>query len=431
MYEAVAEVRTRSKRVRDTLLSMIAALRQDFNRRYTHDKYQALLREANLVTRTELSIRVAETPVFLPGSLVQQMVEAGAAMTHQLVNDREYLREAAANIPAKFRVAHQDTHPNFMTVDFGLVHTGEGPWKGDPATLSPRLVELQAFPSVYGYQSELSKLYRRHFEMDAVLESYLGGLDETDYWEAMRETIVGEHAPENVVLLEVTPEQQKTVPDFHIHEDRLGIRMVDICAVRQRGRKLFYDRDGVETPITRIYNRAIADEMIRKNITPGFDMADDFDVEWAGNPNWYFLISKYSLPYLRHPFAPPAVFLDEWMRGEGRDRLSANRNDWVLKPLFSFAGKGIEFAPSDDLLAKIPADERRGYLLQQRMQFEPTVSTPCGMTQAEIRIMYLWPQGGSLQPVNTLVRLGRGKMMGVDHNKNQDWVGGSAGLVLP
>jgi hypothetical protein len=216
-----------------------------------------------------------------------------------------------------------------------------------------------------------------------------------------------------------------------VHEDQLGIRMVDITQIRQRGHRLYYDRDGVETPIHRIYNRAIADEMIRKDIRPGFDLTADLDVEWAGHPNWYFKISKFSLPFLDHPFVPPSVFLDDFLAGKRPSGLSDDRNDWILKPLFSFAGKGIEFAPSDDLLHSIPAAEQSNYLIQQRMPFVSNVETPFGLTQTEVRILYTWPDSGKLTPLNTLVRLGRGKMMGVDHNRGQLWVGGSAGLVVP
>lgn len=409
---------------------MIAELRHDFNRRYTDTAYQDLLRELDRISRTKLTIRVAETPVFLPGNMLRQMIDAGASMTHQLVNDTTYLQQAAATIPPAFHVACRDAHPNFMTVDFGLVHTGEGPWQGDLATLEPRLVELQAFPSVYGLQSVLGGLYCKHFALPTSVAHYPEGLDEGQFWQKMREVIVGDHAPENVILLEVTPEQQKTLPDFHIHQDHLGVRAVDITAVRQRGRQLFYDRDGVETPVERIYNRSIADEMVRKAVEPGFDLTGDLDVEWAGNPNWYFLISKFSLPHLRHPFVPAAVFLNDWMEGRDRDRLSEDRSQWVLKPLFSFAGKGIEFAPSQQTLQSIPEQERRNYLLQQRVAFTPTIATPFGMTQVEVRILYVWPDGGELQAVQTLTRLGRGAMMGVDHNRDQQWVGGSAGLIV-
>lgn len=408
---------------------MIRSLRRQFNQRYTDEQYRALLRDMDERTRTDLTIRIAETPVFLPIDLVQHIVDEGAAMTMQLVNDREYLEAAAATIPAAFRVANQDAHPNFMTVDFGLVYAGEGVWNGDINLLEPRLVELQAFPSVYGYQAALGDGYRQAFEIPDGLDSYLGSMDDRAYWDLMRRAIVADHDPAHVVLMEVKPQQQKTLPDFHVHEDRLGIRTVDISEIYQRGRALYVRHEGVELPIRRIYNRAIADEIVRKGIVPGFDMTADLDVEWAGHPNWYFLLSKFSLPYLHRSTVPPAVFLDAWMRGEGRDRLPPDRSQWVLKPLFSFAGKGIEFAPSDETLQAIPVNERAGFLLQQRMRFEPVIDTPFGMTQAEIRILYVWPAGESLQAAGTLVRLGRGAMMGVDHNKDQQWVGGSAGFV--
>ncbi len=401
---------------------MVPSLRQDFNRRFTEEKYAALRRNLNARTRCTIDLRVAETPVFLPANMVREMADAGASMTHQLVDDTAYLRMAEETIPSAFRVAADDGHPNFMTADFALVREEDG-------TLTPRLVELQAFPSVYGYQTVLNDEYMRCFDLDPALQPFIG-IDEAGYWGLLRRVIVGNHAPENVILLEVTPEQQKTLPDFHVHEDRLGILAVDISAVRQEGRRLLYQRDGTWTPIERIYNRAIADEMLRKRIKPGFDLTADLDVEWAGHPNWYFKISKFSVPFLRHPCVPPSVFLDAWMHGEARHKLPENRDDWILKPLFSFAGKGIEFAPSDDLLLSIPADQRGQYLLQQRMDFAPTVETPFGLTQAEIRILYLWPDGGDLQAVNTLVRLGRGKMMGVDHNRDQLWVGGSAGFIV-
>jgi len=141
---------------------------------------------------------------------------------------------------------------------------------------------------------------------------------------------------------------------------------------------------------------------------------------------------------------PPAVFLDEFLEGDGRARLrsagvevadaagsATTYSNLLLKPLFSFAGKGIQFDPTQAELEAIPRERRRDYLLQQRMSFVPNIDTPCGMTQAEIRILYLWPDDGILTPVLPLVRLGRGKMMGVDHNRNQEWVGASAAFIEP
>jgi len=232
------------------------------------------------------------------------------------------------------------------------------------------------------------------------------------------------------VLLEVEPEKQKTLPDFRVHEDRLGIVTVDIDKLVKQGCHLFYrdEAAGKLVPIERIYNRVIVDELERKQIELPFDYRDDLKIEWAGHPNWYFRVSKFSLPYLRHATVPAAVFLDDWLAGKGRERLPEERENWVFKPLYSFAGKGIQFAPTDADLAAIPKGERHLYLLQERVKFEPVIRTPEGMTQAEIRIMYVWPDGGKMTPAINLVRMGRGLMMGVDHNKEKTWVGGSAGL---
>jgi hypothetical protein len=308
-----------------------------------------------------------------------------------------------------------------MTADFGLVREDDG-------SLAPRLVELQAFPSIFGLQAVLSAGYAQHFQLPETLEYFFGNHDAASYWALLRRVIIGNHAAENVVLLEIEPEMQKTLPDFHVHEDRLGIRTVDIAKLKREGRRLLY-RDGTrDIPIKRIYNRAIVDELERKGVTLPFDYRDDLDVEWAGHPNWYFRISKFAIPWLHHPAVPPAIFLNDWYDDRGRDLLPEDREQWVFKPLYSFAGKGVQFAPTDDELASIPQDQRHNFLLQERVKFEPVIDTPHGLTQAEVRIMYVWPDGESLQPVISLIRMGRGKMMGVDHNRNQEWVGASAGF---
>lgn len=401
---------------------MMDALRADFNRRFTHDQYAELLRALERHTSGPIPFQVAETPVFLPSGLVEQLVKDGAELTYQLVGNDAYLQAAIATIPPTFRVKGVDAHPNFMTADFALIREAGG-------ELTPKLVELQAFPSLYGYQSILGEEYKRCFHLDASLQSLLGRSDE-EYWALLRSVIVGQHDPENVILMEVAPEQQKTLPDFRVYEEKLGVRTVDVAAVRQQGRSLFYESKRRRIPIKRIFNRAIAEDLVRRSVQPGFEITGDLDVEWAGHPAWYFLISKFSLPYLQHRCVPPSVFLDRWLEGEGREQLPEDSDRLVLKPLFSFAGKGVVFAPSIEELRAIPVSERGNYLLQQRQDFVATIQTPHGLTQAEIRVLYVWPAGGQLTAVNTLVRLGRGQMMGVDHNRGQQWVGGSAGLLV-
>jgi hypothetical protein len=396
--------------------------RSYFNQQqFTPERYAELLARLDARTRTKVEFRVCETPCFFPKELLQEMAEIGRVLTHQLIDSPGYMERSDAAIPGKWRVANDNPKPNFMTVDFGLVRNEAG-------VLEPKLVELQAFPSVFGYQEVLCEEYLRTYGLGDDFGWHPGGMSGDDYWELLRKTIVGNHHAENVVLTEVEPETQKTLPDFNVYADKLGVRTVDIAKLRKDGNKLLYERDGVWTPIERIYNRAIVDEIERKGIVPGFDYRDDLQVEWAGQPNWYFRISKFSLPYLDHPSVPTAVFLDDWFAGR-RGALPEDRSRLLLKPLYSFAGKGIQFEPSDADLAAIPEADRNLYLLQERMRFTPVIQTPYGMTQAEVRVMYCWPEGApEMIPVTCLMRLGRGPMMGVDHNRDQQWVGGSAAL---
>jgi hypothetical protein len=399
---------------------MLQPYRDDFNRRFTLEKYAELRRALEQQTRATIDFRICETPCFFPRAVLEDLAATGAELTHQLLDNPAYLKASLQAIPELYRVSGHSPHPHFMTVDFGFVKEEDG-------SLSPRLVELQAFPSIFGYQQVLANQYVQTYDLYPNLTSLLGGHTESSYWELLRRVILGDHAPENVVLTEVEPDTQKTLPDFHIYEDRLGIRTVDIASLTKQGRRLYYERDGILMPIYRIYNRAIADEMERKGIRLQFDLRDDLDVEWAGHPNWYFRISKLSLPYLDHPSVPKAVFLDDWLATGGAG-LPKDRSQLLLKPLYSFAGKGIQFAPSDADVAAIRPSERRNYLIQQRVAFAPIINTPAGPTQAEVRILYLWPDDASMAPTISLVRLGRGLMMGVDHNKHQEWVGGSAAL---
>jgi hypothetical protein len=300
--------------------------------------------------------------------------------------------------------------------------------------LQPKLVELQAFPSLYAYQVTLAQTYTDVYGLDRLSDSggrlpadvisplnyFLSGLNENSYRELLRAAIVGAHDPENVILMEIHPQEQKTLPDFLLTEKMLGIRTVDIQAIKKQGTQLYYERNGGRVPIRRIYNRAIVDELQRKNVSLNFDWRDDLAVEWAGHPNWYFRISKFSIPYLQHDSVPKTWFLDQLTQ------VPEDLHNYALKPLYSFAGLGVMIAPTKQQIDAIPTEKRAEYILQERLHFEPVIETPFGGTKAEVRVMYVWLE--ELQSVLTIIRMGRGLMMGVDHNKNMEWVGASAGL---
>jgi hypothetical protein len=393
---------------------MIPSYRQDFNARFTPEKYEQLRREMASRCGMEVPFALCETPCFFPDALVGRMSEYGKALIRQLVENPEYRARSSASIPSKFRVPNEPPHPMFIQVDFGLVRDAAG-------ELQPKLVELQAFPSLYAYQPVLAQAYIDVFGLDPNLRYYLSGLDSASYRHLLRDAIVAGHDPANVILLEVHPEEQKTRPDFLLTEKLLGVRTVCITKIRKHGRRLFYEEAGKQVPIERIYNRAIVDELERKGIDLPFDFGDDLDVEWAGHPNWYFRMSKYSIPYLHHPSVPRTWFLDQL------PEIPADLDNFVLKPLYSFAGLGVLIAPSQADIDAIPHAKRSEYILQERLNFTPVVETPYGTTKTELRIMYVWLS--ELVPVMTIVRMGRGLMMGVDHNKNMAWVGSSAALV--
>jgi hypothetical protein len=163
----------------------------------------------------------------------------------------------------------------------------------------------------------------------------------------------------------------------------------------------------------------------RKQVEAPFQWTDDLQVEWAGHPNWFYRLSKFSLPWLQHPTVPRSHFLHELTE------LPAAPENFVLKPLYSFAGLGVIVGPTLEQLEEIPMRERRNYILQERVRFTPVIDTPHGPTMAEIRIMYIWLPSMQLpMAANMIVRMGRGKQMGVDYNKNLEWVGASAGFYL-
>jgi hypothetical protein len=389
---------------------MVPELRSAFHARFTLEKYQVFLERLAERCGGPVAFRNCETPCFFPAGMLERIAQAGMELIQQLTENPAYLAAAAEQIPPAYRVPNTTPKPLFVQADFGLT-----------ADWQPKLVEIQGFPSLYAYQSALAETYREVYDLDASLKTYLSDLTEETYANALREAILGECAPENVVLLDIEPEKQKTAADFRLTERLCGLSTVCLTQVEKQGRTLYYRRAGRRIPIERIYNRVIVDELVRKHIQPPFDWRDDLAVAWAGHPNWYFQISKFSLPYLNHATVPRTCFLHEI------ETLPDDLENYVLKPLYSFAGLGVVIGPSRADIEAIA--DRTQYILQERMEFAPVIETPHGPTKVEIRIMYLWHE--TLRPMTALLRMGRGKMMGVDHNRAMEWVGASAAFSLP
>ncbi|HEX8076417.1 MAG TPA: hypothetical protein VF511_01275 [Chthoniobacterales bacterium] len=389
-------------------------LRSRFNADFSPDKYAALLRCVNETEKWPADFRISETPIFLTDEFTDEVVSAAREIV-ALTQTREFVEHSRNAVPAGLEVPRESAHPNFIVVDFGICT--------ESGRLTPRLIELQAFPSLFGFQLLVLHCLRKAYPaIPRDWTSSFGGIKDDAYVELLRRTIIADADPENAVLLEIEPEKQKTRIDFAATETILGIRSVCLTKVKKNGRQLFYERDGREVRIERIYNRVIFDELIRRpDLEPAFRFQDDLDVTWVGHPNWYFRISKHSLPFLKTAHTSPAYFADEFPGGEAIE-------DYVLKPLYSFAGLGVDMEPTRPKLAAL--DKPREWILQKKVQYAEFVPTTDGpKSKAEIRMMFVWPAGDPAPTlVNNLVRMSQGKMMGVDFNKEKTWVGSSIAL---
>jgi len=389
-------------------------LRARFNADFTPEKYATLLRCVNKTEKWPADFRISETPVFLTQAFTDD-VTRGANAIIDATRTPEFARQAASAVPKELEVPNESAHPNFLVVDFAICE--------EENRLVPRLIEMQAFPSLFGFQLLLLGCIRKAYPaIPRNWTSSFGGIKDDAYLQLLRRTIIADSAPENVVLLEIEPEKQKTRIDFAATETLLDIRPVCVTKIKKRGRQLFYDRDGSEVQIERIYNRVIFDELVKRpDLNLPFQFQDDLDVTWVGHPNWYFRISKHSLPFLKTEHTSATFFADDFPANE-------NIGDYVLKPLYSFAGHGVDMEPTRQ---KIAALENPGeWILQKKVDYAPFVVTVDDKkSKAEIRMMFVWPDNDRNPTlVNNLVRMSQGKMMGVDFNVDKTWVGASIAL---
>jgi len=389
-------------------------LRAAFNADFTPEKYAALVRCVNETEKWPADFRISETPIFLTREFTDEVTRAANEII-AVTRTPEFARHAASAVPKALEVPNESGHPNFHVVDFAICAEGD--------RLVPRLIELQAFPSLFGFQLLLLGCIRKGYPViPRQWTSSFGGIKDDAYLDLLRRTIIAESDPENVILLDIEPEKQKTRVDFAATEKLLCIRSVCVTKIIKRERQLFYERDGGEVRIERIYNRAIFDELIRRpDLNLSLRFQDDLDVTWVGHPNWYFRISKHSLPFLNTQHTSPTFFVDEFPAGE-------NLDDYVLKPLYSFAGHGVDMEPTHEKIGAL--ENPHEWILQQKVDYAAFVPTVDGQkSKAEIRMMFVWPQNDHDPTlVNNLIRMSQGKMMGVDFNIDKTWVGASIAL---
>ncbi len=352
---------------------MIPELRKKFNSEFTQEKYEAFLNDLNTSLKYPVDFRISETPLFLSDDLKNKLLKACDELCKQ-VTSAEFKLKMKDAVPSHLNIPGETDHPEFFVFDFGFVKnksTGE---------FYPKLIELQGFPTLYGYQYFFELKLKNHFDIPEDFTPYFNNISPDRYVKMLKDVIVGEADPANVILLEIEPEKQKTRIDFAATEKLLGVREVCISDVIKHGKVLFYKWNGIEIPIERIYNRVIFDELSRTEKNFNFDLQEELNVTWVPHPNWFYKISKYSLPVLKGEFVPKCFYL--------RDLTSypADLENYVLKPLFSFAGLGVKIDVTKKMLDEIKDPEN--YILQEKVEYAPLIETPDEFAKVEIRMMY-------------------------------------------
>jgi hypothetical protein len=387
-----------------------------FNSQFTQAHYEQYVRELSRRLDTTFEFRLAETPLFLSADFKQKATEAANAIVEQL-SEPVLIERMKAAIPERWNTPGMDALPNLAQVDFAVVR--------ENGELVPKLIELQGFPSLTSLQVMQRDVWKETLAtmdgLDLAWSCWYSGYDREAFLDLARRTIVGANDPAEVILMDLDPPRQKTYPDFAATKLLFDVDAVDPTTLVRRGRELFR-ADG--TPVRRIYNRVVFDELIQKGTALPFDYREELDVQWAPHPNWYWVWSKYSLPFLRHPSVPRATFVSDL------ERIPDDLSRYVLKPLFSFAGGGVNIEPTRADIDAIPADERHAWCLQEKIEYEPALqAVDGGGVKMEIRMMFLRPDDEP-KPIlaQNLVRLSRGKMLGVDFNKQFTWVGSSVAL---
>lgn len=395
---------------------MVPAIRKAFNNAFTVEKYEAFLKDLNSLHPGDIEFRVSETPVFVDKAFAQKMLDACERIV-DVICEPSFLSLTERSIPAGEKVPNESKQSHMIAFDFGVCENEAG-------ELEPQLIEMQGFPTLFGFQVYYPEVVQRHFDIPSNYSQYLNGYNKETYIKLLRKLIVGSHATEHVILLEIKPEEQKTRIDFSCTKDYIGIEAVCLTKLIQEGRKLYYMKDGVKTEVKRIYNRIIFDDLKANKEALGevVDITQDLDVEWLPHPNWFYRISKFTLPFINHPYVPETFFLNEIKQ------LPDDLAKYVLKPLFSFAGQGVIIDVTQEDIDAIADPEN--YILQRKVQYADVVETPDGPAKVEIRMMYVWPDGDERpHAAINLARMSKGKMIGVRYNKDKTWVGGSVAFI--
>lgn len=391
---------------------MIPSIRQNFNANFTEEKYQNYLSYIKNSFPNALDFKIAETPIFIDQKFTSQLLELGDYVNGEILGNQFKVNTQPA-LNRQPNIPNESAYPGCIVMDFAIANNSKN-------ELVPKLIELQGFPSLFAFELLQEEALSENYELPKNYSPFLNGYDKKKYIAHLKKMIGGSNG-EHTVLLELHPQQQKTRIDFYCTEKYLNIPVVCISELAQKGNQLFYTRNGISIKIDRIYNRVIMDELDKQPAViqeKGKLLLNELAISWVTHPHHFFRISKFLMPFLKHPLVPTTQFVDQLAT------TPKNLEDYILKPLFSFAGQGvnIDIQPGDFEKLENPGH----WILQEKVHYAECIKTPTGQAKAEIRLFYFWDetQQKYIATMN-LARLSKGKMIGVDYNKTATWVGGS------
>ena len=386
---------------------MIPDLRDQFNKQFSLEKYYSILNRICASNNCErIAFKTSESPIFLGEDFKNKLIEASSSLIEQIKLFPPY--ELEKLVPSEFRIPNdQSTKPHFLQIDFAVS-------KNEDGEIVPMLIELQGFPGIACFQNELEHALTEEYPFLKSLKSSTS----KELISLLQEVVIGEEDTENVIILDVFPNQQGSWIDLIISAKQLEIQIVCSSKIICEDRKLYYEHNNRKIVIKRIFNRMVLEDLLQHpDILASFDpRRNEYDVKWITHPNWFFKISKALLPVLKHECVPKAFYLQDFPDNEKLE-------DFVLKPLFSYMGKGVDLHPSKEKVNTLhnPSD----YLLQERVKYWSLfkdVNEEC--SSAEIRLLFIWEeQEANPTLVGNFVRMSKSQMMNLNCNSYDLWIG--------
>ena len=395
---------------------MIPAIRAAFNDQFTEAKYQQYLAILNAPFKDSIPFRIAETPVFIDRNFKSQLLEVGEYIC-QFITAPTFPLKTTGAIPKELHIPNEAALPECIVIDFAMA-------EGQDGQIQPQLIELQGFPSLFAFELLQAQALEMAYDMPIGFAPFLNGYNQQTYLEFFKSMVLGDQA-KHTILLEIKPYEQKTRLDLLLTEAWLNVPIVCLSEIYLKDKGLFYQKNGIEYKIERIYNRVVYDELMQQapifmQQFKLFEQAEN--IEWVNHPNHFFRISKFILPQLRHSFIPEAYLLADWKNNLIDTAL--NLAEYICKPLFSFGGQGVILNPTIDSINAI--NDPENWILQKKVTYAAVIETPSGPSKAEIRLFYFWDkQLGRYVATNNLTRISKGPMIGVSYNDTATWIGGS------